>query len=663
MFGNRLTSLSSLSNHSTSNSGGRTPAAGGLVSSLLNSNRPRSPDTSRNATNARRLAPGSPSRPVTPTDTLIRYVVISRDSIPPDFEDFQVSPQPNQLKLMPGFIPYTGGSADFNDLATKLMDHLEHICKYAKVLKFTRVSVPGVDVIEAYVATLVRESTQIENMYIADLEAHKDEEKDLSARRLVSLESERVATEVRDQLRLIPETESDTKRTLRLNNLHAANDDVDKYISRGQYLRDEEKKNKKSLAEVLLNYQNAYDKLKLQATAHRQNDLLALARLQAAIDMVFNDIEKILLLPAYTPIKAWLEKSREDPDNPLEPPMDHLKNKNLMVIHGVLSNRLRNADDKVSALSDLFNVVDAARRSFATDNDAYNYYLQVIRRLKAKGIMMVTMVDLMALLILVSMTKEKQDKFMAQQTLKEQIQGYSGSVHGSQADDKELTLMDLVVQFIDSLEKESLKRLALASVPMKEKPDHKAGHDADARARKAEQELQRNHQKVLVANAVKEADLLIKESIRKGIEAGLENQVNAAFVGASPKGTIQYCNAYQTGNCTRTGCRFVHEKDPRLRKPGAGGGGAGKPPPAQAPKIPAPNADGRIPRYRMWDAAGKMCCYQGPFFIETSDGPCQNTISCQYSHKKPIYTVKPEIARFSLVGLGEEIGGDFVRGP
>ena len=634
MYGNKLSSLSSLSNRSINDSGGGMPAAGGLFSSLLNSNRSRSPDTSRIAEITRRSEPGSPNRPVTSEDTLIRYVAISRDSVPTDFEDFQVPPQPNQYKLLPAFVAYTGGSADFNDCATKLMDHLEHICKYLKVTKFTRVSVPGVDAIEQYIATYMRESTQLEDVYRAGIQAHKEDERELSLRRIDAQESARVATETRDQLRLSPETESDAKRALRMTALHLADDVVDKYISRVQYIRDEEKKNKKSLAEVLLDHQNGYDKLKLQATAHRQNDLLALARVQAAIDMVFNDIEKILLLPSYTPIKAWLEKSREDPDNPLEPPMDHLKNKNLMVIHGVLSTRLRNADDKVSALSDLFNVVDAARRHFTTDNDAYNYYLQVIKRLKAKGIIHVTMVDLMALLILVSMTKEKQDKIMAQQALKEQIQGYSGSVHGSQAEDREQTLMDIVVQFIDSLEKESLKRMALSSVPIKEKTD-RAGHDADDRARKMERDLQKNHAKVLAAT-VKANDLLIKESYQKGMDAGLE--VNAAVAGAGGKGGIQYCTPFQTGTCTRTGCRFVHEKDPRFKpKPGGGGGGSGggggKPLPVQAPKIPAPNADGRIPRYRMWDAAGKMCCYQGPFFIETSEGPCQNTISCGCSHK------------------------------
>ena len=69
MYGNKLSSLSSLSNRSINDSGGGMSGAGGLFSSLLNSNRSRSPDTSRIAEITRRSEPGSPNRPVKPEDT------------------------------------------------------------------------------------------------------------------------------------------------------------------------------------------------------------------------------------------------------------------------------------------------------------------------------------------------------------------------------------------------------------------------------------------------------------------------------------------------------------------------------------------------------------------------------------------------------------------
>ena len=47
----------------------------------------------------------------------------------------------------------------------------------------------------------------------------------------------------------------------------------------------------------------------------------------------------------------------------------------------------------------------------------------------------------------------------------------------------------------------------------------------------------------------------------------------------------------------------------------------------------------------MWDIDGKLCCYRGPFFVEHELGPCPNVVSCPYSHKQPIHTIRPQVVK------------------
>ena len=94
------------------------------------------------------------------------------------------------------------------------------------------------------------------------------------------------------------------------------------------------------------------------------------------------------------------------------------------------------------------------RPAFLTDNEAYNHYMIITRRLAAKGVVNISAVDLTALLILISMTKEKQDKFMAHQKLKEELRAqrldHPDLETKTQAEERNHTLMDKVALFINS---------------------------------------------------------------------------------------------------------------------------------------------------------------------------------------------------------------------
>ena len=456
---------------------------------------------------------------------------------------------------------------------------------------------------------------------------------------------------------------------------------------RFERLRDSEKASKNIHNQLILAYSESIQKMKNESKEKRNKDIEGLARVTAAVDMVCKEIEKVLLIPALNKVKAYLEMARPDPANPSQPDRDQLKDRNLAVIHLALTQRIRNSEDKISALADLFRIVEGTP-VFPSDNDAYNYYMLVIRRLKAKDITNITATDLMALKILVSMTKDKQEKFMTQQKLKEDIRAARAEHEDpsmesrSQAEERNITLMEKVSRFITSNDAETQRRLAFARAapPKTDRGDHKEvkfefpKHAGD---RRTDREVRASHQKVLAAQ-IADQDY-INEEIRKGIAAQLSQQqqqqsVLAAM--ASGRGSaIQYCNDFQQNKCTRESCRFVHEPDPRFVKPpvpaaststrpmggggpsagggagrGAGSRDGGRPGPGRSGpgSSPAPIGPKRIKAVKMWDADGKICCYKGPYFLPHVDGECSSGTGCQYSHKRPIYTTRPEHIRVCL---------------
>jgi len=369
-------------------------------------------------------------------------------------------------------------------------------------------------------------------------------------------------------------------------------------------------------AELLKEISTEVEKVRDQAFLHWEREQMALSRAKQAVNDFFSIMEAIV--GQYPIILALLSKSQSDPSKLSDDPVDHFKKRHLHMFFLVLEMRFLNVEDDLSSMTDFLRAANP-QRVFANETEVVNFYLGVVRVLKSKGVVNVPVENIMAVHIILHLIPAQRAEFLRKRQLKRELKdGSNGSICGSVSIEEEGSWMEQIIHHLDQQEIVKQQEEALISAGKSHEVPTRvlAEHVKAEIGRREEAEVRRSHQHVFSA----------------GLSRDNTEDPNTHWTRAikSP------CRDFQRGRCAYgEECKYSHVTA-AINSDSQG---------MQVERIPAPNADGRIPRYRMWDAAGKMCCYQSPFFIETSEGPCQNTISCQYSHKKPIYTSKPDFAQ------------------
>jgi len=606
-----------------------------------------------------------------------RRVEITPLKVSIDLENFQSAPPTNQDKTMPRFVP-AYPNASLSEHGHKLMDHMDACGVHLGISRFLKYSEPKLESLAVYEEKFLELSPHVREAYARSTAIFELKTTALVNLKARATEAYREAVLVRDEQSRVPDVgETAPQRLARISLLNSAVESVQRAESKLDSIERDGFDNAEKKDSNLAAYQEATAKLNVQCFQQRQNDIVYLGRLKGAIDTMFIEIYRILVLPGYAPLKSAFEKARCDPENPHAPAKDQLKARNLQIIYGVLARRLKNVEDKFSNLAELCHVVDTTRK-FPSKAESMNFYFDMNGRMQAKGITVVTTVDLMALLCLLSWSREDRDKFMDHQQMSERIRYAKG---GSVVGEKDPSFMDLIVEYLDLTEQNDLQRYVLSGDKGVSGTAHKGEKGPSLRdiERKVDFDLKQNHSRVLAAET-DDSEYTLEERINNQVreqlrKINLNSNSNTGMVQrvAAAVGTEQYCFDFQRGACKRgADCKFLHKKDPTqtpvgTRKP-AGGHGAPGSGAATAravpnrgspnPVTPKPKSGGagmvKVPAHLAWDVTGQKLCFKGPYFTDHPDGPCPHPYACPYSHLAPHTTVKPANARMALIAHKSE---------
>ena len=504
----------------------------------------------------------------------VRCVEVTPLKVPVDLENFQSAPPANQEKAMPRFVPALPNSTT-SEVAHKLMDHIDVLAVFLGITRFLKLSVPSLESQDVYDKIFLQRSP-----HVLEAQSRADAICELKTKALESLkvratDAHREAVAAKVEHSRIPDGgETAAARLARISLLNSAIESVLRAESKLDSIERDEFDNAEKKDRNLAAYQEATAKLSIQCFQQRQNDIIYLGRLKSAIDTMFIEIYRILTMPGYAPLKSAFEKARRDPDDPHAPEKDQLKARNLQIIYGVLARRLKNVDDKFSNLAELCHVVDTTRK-FPSKAESMNFYFDMNGRMQAKGITVVSTVDLMAILCLLSWSKDDRNHFMDHQQMSERIK-YAN--RGSVVGEKDPSFMELIVEYLDLTEQNDLQRYVISGDKVVAGTTPRSDRNPSMRDidRKVDFELKQNHSKVLAAETA-DAEISLEERIQNQVReqlrklAAKNNSNNGGGQRvAAAVGTEQFCFDFQNGLCKRgSDCRFVHKKDPNYTPLGA----------------------------------------------------------------------------------------------
>jgi len=402
------------------------------------------------------------------------------------------------------------------------------------------------------------------------------------------------------------------------------NVDSDRVVARLMEIRRSLRENERLQGELREKFRDEMEKSRLQAVAHFEREQLALSRAKEAVNDFFSVIEDIVA--QYPMLLALLSKRQLDPRYPSDDPANHFEARHLWMFFAVMEERFLNVDDDLSAMADFMRAANP-QREFADDTQLANYYLEVVRILKSKGIETVSVENMMAINIILHVTPAKRAEFLKRRQLKRDMQrGPNGSDHGSVCD--EGTWMEQVIHYLDQLESAKHQEESLMS----------AGASVEVFSAGGAVQYCHEFQRGVCMRGVncrfvhKKDPTFSPMSARRGAEDEKGLRKNHATVFAASAGA---CRDFLNGRC-KYGDNCIYSHEPKQ----------GQGVPQQRAVHFASPVPGivKIPAAVMWDITGWKCCWKGPYFIEHSDGPCPHPYACPYSHDAPVTAVKPHNA-------------------